>query len=63
MQGLDGLLEDMVDEQNADPAPESTPTENSNVETADEEQTSPAPEQNVATETQAAPAEVAQEAT
>jgi len=59
MQGLDGLLEDMVEEQNADPAPETPPTETNNVETADEDQTPPAAEQNAATETQAAPAETA----
>jgi len=52
MQGLDGLLEEMAEEQSADPAPETPPTEANNVETADEDQTPPA-----VTETQAAPAE------
>lgn len=46
LQGLDGLLGEALEDENADPAPESTPSENTNVETADEDQTTPAVEQN-----------------
>ena len=46
LQGLDGLLGEALEDENADPAPESTPSENTNVETADEDQSTPAVEQN-----------------
>jgi len=43
MQGLENILDEALEEEEsgADPAPESTPTEEANVETADEEQTAP----------------------